>query len=196
MDGGGSLSPSADGVATDPAILIFSGVFVSPANPVSDVADDTVARDFRHVMGHFPSGVTIVTAIVDGVPCGMTCQSFFSLSLDPPLIAFSPAKTSRSYAEIRRGSAFCINILSDTQQHVCSAFARSGADKFAGVAWTGGTTGSPILDEVVAWIDCTVEAEHDAGDHWLVIGRVRGLAAQDRPPLLYHRGGFHTLVAA
>ena len=157
--------------------------------PIEPLAPD----EFRNVLGHFCSGITVVTAALDGQTFGMTCQSFFSVSLDPPLVAFAPSKTSRSYAEIRKAGAFCLNILSEDQQEMCGGFARSGVDKFAGVGWTEGPTGSPIIDGVLAWVDCTLEAEHEAGDHQLVVGRVVALKAYDHRPLLYFKGKYRRL---
>jgi flavin reductase (DIM6/NTAB) family NADH-FMN oxidoreductase RutF len=153
------------------------------------------ASHFRHVLGHFPSGVTIVTAALDGELAGMTCQSFFSVSLDPPLIVFSPAKTSTSYPKIRQAGAFCINILAHDQEPLCLGFSRSGADKWRDVSWQAGATGAPIIDGVQAWIDCRLEAEHDAGDHYLTVGRVIDLQVTDTRPLLYYKGAFGKLHA-
>lgn len=152
--------------------------------------------DFRSTLGHFCSGIVVVSALNDGVPVGMTCQSFFSLSLDPPLIAFSPAKSSKSYPLIRSSGAFCINILEEAQQALCANFARSGTDKWQQVAWKPGPTGSPVLEGVLAWIDCHLEAEYEAGDHYLVVGRVVGLnsTADNRArPLLYFKGAYSSL---
>lgn len=146
---------------------------------------------FRSVLSHFASGVTIVAAVNDGAPVGLTCQSFFSLSLDPPLVAFSAAKTSTSYPRIRAAGSFCINILAGDQQELCAGFARSQTDKWRGVSWAPGPTGSPVIDGVLAWIDCEIHAEHEAGDHFLTIGRVVALHRNDHPqPLVFYRGGF------
>ena len=149
--------------------------------------------DYRRTLGHFASGVTIVTASLGGERFGLTCQSFFAVSLDPPLVAFSPAKTSRSYPRIREAGAFCVNILAETQADLGRTFARSGADKWADVGWTTGATGSPILDGVLAWVDCDWHAEHEAGDHWLVLGRVRALRGSDHKPLVYFRSAFERI---
>ena len=151
------------------------------------------ADDFRRTLGHFASGVTIVTGSHGGGQVGLTCQSFFAVSLDPPLVAFSPAKTSHSYPRIRAAGAFCVNILAEAQQDLGRVFSRSGADKWADVRWTAGVTGSPILDGVLAWVDCDLEAEHEAGDHWLVLGRVRALQGSDHRPLVYFRSAFERL---
>ena len=97
---------------------------------------------FREVLGHFATGITIVTAMEDEGPVGFTCQSFTSLSLDPALIALAPAKTSTSWPKIAAAGAFCVNILSSDQEALCRTFAASGADKFAGVGWSTAATGA------------------------------------------------------
>ncbi|MBK1783503.1 flavin reductase family protein [Prauserella cavernicola] len=147
-------------------------------------------RVLRDVLGSFCSGVVVVTA--GGTePAGFTCQSFASLSLDPPLVTFAPGRTSRTWPHIRRAGAFCVNILADDQQHLSDQFARSGTDKFAGVAWSPSELGSPVLDGVIAWVDCVLWAEYDGGDHTVVVGEVRALASDPRrAPLLFHRGAY------
>src|SRR5581483_4084841 len=109
---------------------------------------------FRTVLGHFCTGVTVVTGMAGEQPAGMTAQSFVSVSLEPPLVAFAPAKSSTSWASIRESGAFCVNVLAGDQEEVCRAFAVSGGDKFSSVGWKAGETGSPILNDVLAWIDC------------------------------------------
>ena len=151
-------------------------------------------RLMRDVLGHFASGVTVLTADTDAGPIGFTCQSFSSLSLDPPLVAFAPARSSRTWAQLRTLGRFCINVLAEGQDAVSQNFARSGADKFAGVPWTPSPHGSPVLDDVIAWIDGELWAEYDGGDHTIVVARVLDLgAAPDRRPLLYHRGAYGLL---
>ncbi|MGW7557028.1 flavin reductase family protein, partial [Streptomyces rimosus] len=156
--------------------------------------------DFRAVLGHFASGVTIITAPApetagaDG-PAGFACQSFASLSLDPPLVTFMVARTSTTWPRIARAGVFCVNILGAGQGALCRAFAVSGADKFAGVTHTPTpVTGSPRLAGVPAWIDCTIQAVHTGGDHLIVVGRVAALGtdteAAQAGPLLFHRGVF------
>jgi 3-hydroxy-9,10-secoandrosta-1,3,5(10)-triene-9,17-dione monooxygenase reductase component len=148
----------------------------------------------RDVLGHFASGVTVVTADTAEGPIGFTCQSFSSLSLDPPLIVFAPARTSRTWARLREIGRFCVNVLAEGQDAVSQNFARSGSHKFAGVAWTPSPHGSPVLDDVVAWIDAELWAEYDGGDHTIVVARVLDLGAHpDRRPLLYHRGSYGLL---
>jgi flavin reductase (DIM6/NTAB) family NADH-FMN oxidoreductase RutF/DNA-binding IclR family transcriptional regulator len=150
------------------------------------------AQRFRHVLGHFPTGVVVATAIDDaGDPTGMAVGSFTSVSLDPALIAFLPAKSSTSFPRIRNAGSFCINVLADDQEEVCRAFATRGGDKFAGVGWRPAPSGAPVLDGVVAWIDCSLEDVLESGDHYIVLGRVGDLAvASDASPLLFFRGGY------
>jgi 3-hydroxy-9,10-secoandrosta-1,3,5(10)-triene-9,17-dione monooxygenase reductase component len=147
---------------------------------------------YRQVLGHFPTGVTVITAAPDGVPVGLAVGSFSSVSLDPPLVAFFPDRSSSSWPKIEAAGAFCVNILGEEQEEVCRRFAMKGDDKFAGLGWKpAGATGSPLLDGVVAWIDCDIESVTDAGDHFCVMGLVRELeVAHDGPPLLFFRGGY------
>ncbi len=149
-------------------------------------------RALRNAMGNFCTGVVIATGAVDGAPAGFAAQSFVSLSLDPPLIALCPGKNSSSWPKLRDSGSFCINILAADQKPVCDAMAQSGGDKFAQIAWRAGVTGSPILEGVVGYVDCDLEAEHDAGDHTIAIGRIRDFAILDenKGPLLFFRGGY------
>jgi 3-hydroxy-9,10-secoandrosta-1,3,5(10)-triene-9,17-dione monooxygenase reductase component len=145
----------------------------------------------REVLGHFASGVVVVTAAGSSGPLGFTCQSFASLSLDPALISFAPSRTSSTWPRIRAAGAFCVNVLAADQQHLSGGFARSGVDKFAGVSWWPGPHGAPVLDGACAWIGCTLWREYDGGDHTIVAGRVHDLGADaTRSPLLFHRGRY------
>jgi flavin reductase (DIM6/NTAB) family NADH-FMN oxidoreductase RutF len=145
----------------------------------------------REVLGHFATGVVVVTAAGPAGPLGFTCQSFASLSRNPPLVSFAPARSSRTWPQIREVGTFCVNVLADDHAHHSARFARSGMDKFAGVEWTPGPGGAPLLGGVCAWIDCALENEYDGGDHTIVVGRVRALGADpERAPLVYHRGRY------
>ncbi|WNV75604.1 flavin reductase family protein [Geodermatophilus sp. DSM 44513] len=151
-------------------------------------------RTMRDVLGHFASGVTVVTAQADSGPIGFTCQSFSSLSLDPPLVVIAPARTSRTWPQLRALGRFCVNVLAEDQTDLSVTFARSGSDKFAGVPWRPSGLGQPVLEGVVAWIDCELWAEYDGGDHTLVAARVLDLGADPgRRPLLFHRGAYGLL---
>ncbi len=148
----------------------------------------------REVLGHFASGVTVVTALTADGPIGFTCQSFSSLSLEPPLVTFAPGRASSTWPRLRDIGRFCVNVLAEGQDALSQTFALSGTDKFAGVHWTPSRHGSPVLDDVVAWIDAELWAEYDGGDHTIVAARVLDLGASPtRRPLLYHRGGYGLL---
>lgn len=183
------------------------------------VGDDERApvgqAEFRRVLGNFATGVAVVTApgTTDGTqapvptatptaapapgsasaPAGFACQSFSALSLDPPLVAFMVGRTSTTWPRIARAGVFCVNVLSVDQGELCRAFAVSGADKFAGVAYDAApVSGAPRLAGTLAWIDCTIHAVHTGGDHLIVVGRVDALGASDgdEAPLLFHKGRF------
>jgi len=147
---------------------------------------------FRRVLGQFPTGVAVVTAMgTDGRPVGMAVGSFTSVSLDPPLVGFLPARTSQTWPEIEQVGRFCVNILSDEQEALCRNFARSGQDKFADVSWRLSPHGSPVLDGALAWIDCGLARVEEAGDHLIVLGDVRDMDLNGGPgPLVFFRGGY------
>jgi 3-hydroxy-9,10-secoandrosta-1,3,5(10)-triene-9,17-dione monooxygenase reductase component len=152
---------------------------------------------FRHVMGHVPTGVAVVTATTGTGPVGLTVGSFVSASLEPPLVGFLVAHTSSSWPLIEPGGRFCVNVLDEDAEPVCRAFAASGADKFAGLRWRPSRLGSPVLDGSLAWFDCTQESRTDAGDHVFVLGRVHDLwvRAAGRP-LVFCHGSFQRLRGA
>jgi flavin reductase (DIM6/NTAB) family NADH-FMN oxidoreductase RutF len=125
-------------------------------------------------MGHFATGLTVITASTEDGLAGLTCQSFSSLSLEPPLVSFSPARTSTTWPLLRRAGRFTVNILSAEHQHL----------------------GNPILDQALAWVDCELQQEYDGGDHTIVVAAVRALNARaDAEPLLFYRGDFIGLRA-
>lgn len=171
--------------------------------------------EFRRVLGHFATGITVITApgvpaaptvsgapaaddsepgeYPDDRPAGFACQSFSSLSLDPPLVAFMVGRTSTTWPRIARAGVFCVNVLGADQGELCRRFAVSGADKFAGVTHEPApATGSPRLTGAPAWIDCAIHAVHTGGDHLIVVGRVEalGTGGNESAPLLFHRGRF------
>ena len=153
------------------------------------------AAGFKDAMGRFATGVTIVAGIEDGLPVGFTCQSFVSLSIDPPYVAVAPARTSTSWPRIARSGSFCVNVLRDDQEELCAGFAVSGGPKFQGVDWhPAPVTGSPVIEGSLAWVDCRVELVHDAGDHELILGRVLDLGTGDGSPLLFFRSRFATVA--
>jgi len=148
--------------------------------------------EFRSVLSDFASGVVVITAMMDGRPVGFTCQSFFSLSLDPPLVAMAPGRSSTSWPKIVKAERLCVNVLAADQEALARVFAVSGGDKFEGVGWAAPSApgGGPRLHGALAWIDCVVEQVHEGGDHFLVIAAVLGVVAGQGSPLLFYRGGF------
>ncbi|HEU4566728.1 MAG TPA: flavin reductase family protein [Marmoricola sp.] len=160
--------------------------------PLADTVRVTAARRFRDVLGRFASGVTVVTSTSDGEPVGMTCQSFSSVSLDPPLVLFCPARTSRAWPRIRRSGHFCVNLLAHDQSELSNTMASRGVDKFAGLDWRPSpATGSPLFDGILGYVDCLIHDVHEAGDHFIVVGRVLELDGTDVPaPLLFFQGQY------
>lgn len=147
---------------------------------------------YRQVLGHFPTGVTVITAATPDGPVGLAVGSFFSVSLDPPLVAFCAGKTSNSYPRIQTTGHFTVNVLAEDQEDVCRVFASKAPDKFAGIGYRPApATGAPIITDVLAWIECEIDAVHEAGDHWIVVGRVLDLGVvHEGGPLVFFRGGY------
>jgi 3-hydroxy-9,10-secoandrosta-1,3,5(10)-triene-9,17-dione monooxygenase reductase component len=165
---------------------------------VSDATEQAAfdSARFRQVLGHFPTGVTVITAMSGGAPVGLAVGSFASVSLEPPLVLFCAAQSSSTWPLIREAGRFCVNVLAEDQEDVCRSFASKGADKFAGIGWKHSALGEPQLDGVLAWIDCEIAEVVPEGDHDVVIGRVRGLeVVREGGPLLFFRGGYGRLTA-
>ena len=154
--------------------------------------------EMRRVLGHFATGVTVLTARIDGEPVGMAANSFTSVSLEPPLVLFCAGAESDTWPRIREAECFCVNVLGHDQRELAVAFARKGADRFAGVELVGGEHGPPRLAGVIAHVECRIWAEHPGGDHTIVVGEVLELAVSDEDaerlaePLIFYRGGFTT----
>ena len=152
------------------------------------------ASVFRQAMGHFATGVTVVTSIGDdGEPVGTTASAVTSLSLDPPLVLVCFDRESQTLQAIRAHGAFAVNVLAAPQQHLSANFARRGlAAAWDGVRHRPGPTGSPRLDGVLAALECTVENRFPGGDHEIVVGRVHDVEISDDEarPLLYWRGSY------
>jgi len=151
----------------------------------------TDAATFRTVLGHFATGVTLITAVDGEEPIGMAANSFTSVSLEPALVLFCASKTSTTWPRIQSAGRWAVNILDEEGEELTRLFAQRGADRFAHVSFTVGRSGSPILDEALAFVDCETVAEHDAGDHLIVVGKVLELGyAPEGKPLLFYRGGY------
>jgi 3-hydroxy-9,10-secoandrosta-1,3,5(10)-triene-9,17-dione monooxygenase reductase component len=155
---------------------------------------DIDGAKFRQTLGHFPTGVTVIAAHPVGhQPVGLTIGSFTSVSMDPPLVGFLPQKTSTAWPFVRDAGAFCVNVLAHGQDDLCWRFAKPGEDKFEGVSWKPAPeTASPILEGVLAWIDCRIEEVVDAGDHWFVLGRVMAMDHAEGDPQIFFKGKLGT----
>ncbi|MEN9510067.1 MAG: hypothetical protein RLZZ621_2630 [Gemmatimonadota bacterium] len=154
-----------------------------------------IDRDlFRAVLGRFASGITVITARgADGTPHGMTVSAFSSLSLDPPLVLVCVGNEATMAPMLTTATSFAVNILSDGQEALSRRFAGKIDDRFAGVGYQEGRLGDPILDEVLAWMQCRIVARHPAGDHVILVGQVEQADTREGKPLLYYRGGYATL---
>ena len=152
---------------------------------------------FREALGHYASGITVITSCIDGEPVGFTCQSFYSVSMSPPLVSFSVMSSSASYPKIRQAGRFAVNILSGEQVRISNQFARKGEDKWHGVEWQESPLGNPVIAGSLHWLDCDIHAEHTAGDHLIVIGEVKALNLQETAatqPLVYFKGQYCSLA--
>jgi len=159
---------------------------------------DAVAIDkseLRRVMGHFATGVTIITTRdEEGHPFGLTANAVCSVSLVPPLILICVDKVADTYPYFDRSKVFTVNILADAQEGISRRFATSGIEKFEGIGYHKSETGCAVLDDAVGHMDCRIVQAHDAGDHSIYVGEVLGADANDVPPLLFYRGGYRKLA--
>ena len=147
---------------------------------------------FREVLGHYPTGVAVVTAMTGDGPVGMAVNSFTSVSLTPPLVLFCPAATSTTWPVLRRSGVVAVNVLSADQESVSRLFARRDVDRFAEIGWVPGANGAPLLADALGWLECTLGDEHPAGDHTIVLAGVDriGLHKEFDAPLVFFRGAY------
>lgn len=150
---------------------------------------------FRQVLGHFPTGVCVVAGHHEGQPVGLAIGSFFSVSLEPPLVGFCVGHGSSTWPKLRESGQFCVNVLASDQEAVSRLFATKEPDKFATIGWERSPLGEPRIAGSLAWMDCTVFDIHGAGDHDIVVGRVHDLGvAHEGGPLIFFRGGYSELA--
>jgi len=161
---------------------------------VTDIISDASSFDsakYRQVLGHFPTGVTVITAATPDGPVGMAIGSFASLSLDPPQILFCAGQHSSSWPKVRDAGVFCVNLLAEDQEDVCRVFASKATDKFTEIGWKRSGNGAPLLEGVLGYIDCTLATVVPSGDHDIVVGAVTDLdVMHEGGPLLFFRGGY------
>ena len=153
---------------------------------------------FREALGHYASGITVITSHTEEEPIGFTCQSFHSVSMDPPLVSFNVMASSYSYPKIRQAGRFLVNILSEDQADISNLFARQGADKWSALDWQKSPLGNPIIPGGLHWLDCEIHVEHAVGDHLIVIGEVKAINVPESTagqPLLYFKGQYAQLAS-
>jgi flavin reductase (DIM6/NTAB) family NADH-FMN oxidoreductase RutF len=168
-----------------------------PANELASDHSPVDPRDFRNALGTFATGVTIITAVApDGRPYGLTCNSFASVSLNPPLVLWSLGLYSSSLGAFQNATHFAVNILGASQQELANRFAKSSDDKFIGVAWTPGLGKAPLLADCVANFQCRAANRYYGGDHVIFLGAVEAYAYNRNEPLLFARGGYGRFTAA
>jgi 3-hydroxy-9,10-secoandrosta-1,3,5(10)-triene-9,17-dione monooxygenase reductase component len=150
---------------------------------------------FRDALGRFATGVAFVTAAPDGEPAGLIVNTLTSVSLDPPLISFCPSRNSLTWSRMRRAGRFGVNVLGRHHEPFARRATPAGSDRFAGVDWELGRIGVPLLSDALTSLECEIVAEHPAGDHWIVVGRVASLrVAEGHEPLVFFAGGFANSV--
>jgi 3-hydroxy-9,10-secoandrosta-1,3,5(10)-triene-9,17-dione monooxygenase reductase component len=165
---------------------------------LSALADASAAIDthsFRDVLGRFATGVAFVTAAPGGKPAGLIVNSLTSVSLDPPLVAFCPARSSLTWQRMRRTGRFGVNVLAQEHERFVRRATPADADRFTGIDWELGPGGAPLLTDALATLECAIFAEHAAGDHWMVVGLVDGLRMRRvGRPLTFFAGEFGTVL--
>jgi flavin reductase (DIM6/NTAB) family NADH-FMN oxidoreductase RutF len=150
------------------------------------------SAEFRRILGHWATGVAVVaTRTPGGEPVGLTANAVTSLSLDPPLVLVCVDHASDSLDHIRQAGSFSVNMLREGDERTARRFAEGdGTGRFDGIAWRDHLTGSPVLDEALAWVECRIRREHDGGDHVIFIGEVIAGDAAEGSPLVFYRGGY------
>ncbi|MGV0795230.1 flavin reductase family protein [Mycolicibacterium sp. XJ1819] len=157
-----------------------------------DTAAKVAPARFRHVFSHLPSGLTVIAAHGADGPVGMAANSVTSVSLDPPLLLFCPAKSSSTWPKIRESGTFCVNVMASHHEETVRQFALKDADRFVGVMYEDRPNG-PAIRDAIAWVECRLENESEAGDHTIVLARVVAAEIGDATePLVFFRGGYGT----
>jgi 3-hydroxy-9,10-secoandrosta-1,3,5(10)-triene-9,17-dione monooxygenase reductase component len=162
----------------------------APANPTPGPHP----RAFRDALGRLATGVTFVTAAPDGEPAGLIVNSLTSVSLEPPLVSFCPSRGSLTWGRMRRAGRYGVNVLGRQHERFAIRAVPAGADRFADLDWKPGRGGAPILTDALAFLECSIIAEHPAGDHWIVVGRVDDLhISPNKDPLVFLAGAFRAV---
>jgi len=151
-------------------------------------------RAFRDALGRFATGVAFVTATPDGEPAGLIVNSLASVSLEPPLVSFCPSRSSLTWSRMRRAGWFGVSVLAREHEEFARRAGRAGGDRFDGLGWALGPRGVPLVADALATLECEIVAEHPAGDHWIVVGRVDdACVASTAQPLVFFASAFGTV---
>ena len=152
------------------------------------------SRTIRNVMGHFATGVAVVTTKDKaGLPFGLTVNAFTSLSLTPPLVVVCIDKAAQCYSCFHDSKVFAVNVLSEEQEELSTRFATKGIDKFQEIKWHKGENDVPLLDGAIGYIECKVANSYEGGDHTIFLGEIVGVSATENRPLLFYQGKYHRL---
>ncbi len=152
------------------------------------------AQELRRVMGHFATGVTVITTTdKQGKPQGLTANAFMSLSLDPPLVIISVDKKATCYSCFEIDNGFTVNFLNEDQEEISRRFATKGADKFADLKWRSGGNRAALIEGALGFVECKIAQSHDGGDHTIVVGEILNVAASGDRPLLFFKGKYQRL---
>lgn len=163
------------------------------ASKVPRVSSLEIAH-YKEVVGHYVTGVVVITASTPNGLAGFTCQTFGSLSLEPILVSFAARSTGQSWSKVRDAEVIGVNILSSEQEALARVFATTGVDKFSGVGWSAGPSGAPLLDGAIAHLEGRMLHRTSEGDHDIVVAAIDYVSAHSGAPLVYYRGGFAELV--
>jgi 3-hydroxy-9,10-secoandrosta-1,3,5(10)-triene-9,17-dione monooxygenase reductase component len=179
---------------TQPDSTTSAPPLVTPFAPELTWPDAALSR---HVLGHYPTGVAVITAMEGDEPIGMSMNSFTSVSLHPALVLFCPADSSSTWPRLREVGRLAINVLSAGQESVSRLFATRDVDRFAEFGWTPGSNGAPLLLDALGWLECRVQAEHPAGDHTVVIAEIQrmGVHGDIGDPLVFFRGAYYAGIS-
>lgn len=151
-------------------------------------------EELRHAFGHLPSGVVAICALAGGRPVGMAASSFVPVSLEPPLVSFCAARTSRTWEVLRQATSLGVSVLAENHATLCRALASTSGDRFADVQWEAQESGAVFLPDTVLWLECALETEVEAGDHVIAVLRLHRTASFPQVrPLVFHQGHFERL---
>jgi len=151
------------------------------------------AESFRRTLGHFPTGLAVITAVYEGEPVGMIANSFTAVSLEPPLVLFCPAHSSTTWPKIKASGGYSVNILSEESDLICTHFTSSGKRHLEGLSHGMTERGRPVLDDAITWLDCRIRHEYPGGDHAISVAEVEDMGAPGGAPMVFFQSAYQRL---